>query len=292
MHLKSLNEAKVFLKEIWKRNETIGSVHTLGALHQGHGKLIKLSSQENSHTIVTIYPNKIQLFPGLAYKYDLEKDVEFALNNGATTVISSCDFEMFSSNYRTFITQGESHTKLNSSVFSFASRGQVTGTVRWLNFTRPHRSYFGLKDIEQALLVKRAVDDLLIDCEIRYVPCIRCRNGVPISSRLRFLSDDLLSEVASLYEVLNTGRERILKGEFNSNIVLAKMREELRQRLNHFQILYLTLVDTLDFVEKEQVSLPFILHGAIKYKYITHFDGLLIRDEIELQKGSPVIWIN
>lgn len=292
MHLSNLEEAKIFIREIWKTNETIGSVHTLGALHQGHGKLIQLSSQENNHTIVTVYPNKIQLFPGIPYKYDLDRDVKFALENGATTVISSCDSEMFSNEYRTFITQGESHSRLNSSVFSFASRGQVTGTIRWLNFIRPHRSYFGLKDIEQALLVKRAVNDLLIDCKIRYVPCVRFRNGVPISSRLSNLQDHLLSEVVSLYEVLNRGREKICHGEIHSATILAELRNELNWRLNHFHLLYLTIVDTIDFDGKEQASLPFILHGAIRYKDLTHFDGLLIRDERELQQGPPVLWLD
>ena len=292
MHLKSLREAKEFLREVWKRDEMVGSVHTLGALHQGHGKLIQLSAQENTHTIVTIYPNKIQLFPGLPYKYDLKRDVDFAIESGATTVISSCDSEMFSEDFRTFITQGDSHSRLNSSVFSFASKGQVTGTIRWLNFTRPHRSYFGLKDIEQALLVKRAVADLLIDCEIKHVPCIRFRNGVPISSRLRFLEEHILSEVSALYEVMNLGREKICQGETDSSQVLAKMREQLNQRLNHFHILYLTLVDISDFAEKEEASLPFILHGAIRYKDLTHFDGLLITNEKELQQGPSVIWLN
>jgi len=291
MHLKTLKEAKAYLGHIRKRNETIGTVHTLGALHEGHAILIRKSAEDNQNTIVTIYPNKIQLFPGLKYSFDLEKDVEFALKNGATAVISSTDEEMFPAHFRTFVDQGISHSKLNSSVFHYASRGQVTGSIRWINFTQPTRSYFGLKDIEQAILVKKAVHELLIDSEIVYVPCIRFKSGVPISSRLMNQSDSLLQEVGELYKTLNQARKFISEGETNSFEILRFINEELKNRLKHFSVLYTTIVDTVDFLEMNNIQIPFIIHASIQYKDLTHFDGVLIQTEMELQNGSPIIWI-
>lgn len=291
MHLKTLKEAKSYLGHIRKRNETIGTVHTLGALHEGHAILIRKSAEENQNTVVTIYPNKIQLFPGLKYNYNLENDVEFALKNGATAVISSTDEEMFPTNFRTFVDQGISHSKLNSSVFSYASRGQVTGSIRWINFTQPTRSYFGLKDIEQAILVKKAVDELLINCEIVYVPCIRFKNGVPISSRLMNQPDNLLQEVGELYNVLNQARKLILEGETHSIEILRFINEELKNHLKHFSVLYTTIVDTTDFLEMTNIQIPFIIHAAIRYKDLTHFDGILIQTEAALKNGSPIIWL-
>jgi pantoate--beta-alanine ligase len=291
MHFKSLTEGKIYLNELKKKNETLGTVHTLGALHNGHGILIQQSAKENQNTIVTIYPNKIQLFPGLKYRYDLNDDVNFALANGATAVISSTDEEMFPDEYRTFIDQGLSHRELNSSVFPYAARGQITGSLRWINFTKPNRSYFGLKDIEQAILVKRAVTDLLIDCEIRYVPCIRFSNGVPISSRLMSLDHALLEDVGILYEILNIGRGAIINGEKDSLKVLEIIDGELKMRLKKFKIIYTTIVDINDFKKITSLNVPFIIHAAIQYNEITHFDGLLIRNETELVNGPPVIWL-
>ena len=292
MHLSSLIEGKQYLKYLWRRNESIGSVHTLGALHKGHGVLIRLSSQENKHTVVTIYPNKIQLFPGLIYKHDLERDVKFAFEHGANVVITSHNHEMFPERYRTYINQGESHSKLNSSIFPFAAKGQVTGTIRWLNYTRSHRSYFGLKDIEQAILVKRAVKDLLIECEIKYVPCIRYKNGVPISSRLRFLDETLLLEVGGLYEALEYGRQQIAIGQNQPDKIIEIITRKLSKCLNKFKLLYLTLVDSVDFNQLNQIELPFIIHAAIQYQDLVHFDGIYIKNEKELQCGTPVIWLD
>jgi pantoate--beta-alanine ligase len=203
VHLRSLAEARPFLRELWSSGQTIGSVHTLGALHAAHGELIKRSAAENDQTIVTIYPNKIQFFPGSVYQYDLAEDIVLAERCGATVIISSGDAEMYPPGYATYVDQGPGATRLNSSVFGYASRGQVTGAIRWISLCRPTASYFGMKDIEQSLLVQRAVQDLLIDCDIRHVPCVRIREtGVPVSSRLRFLPPSTPARVRDLYSCL------------------------------------------------------------------------------------------
>ncbi|MGH3922904.1 MAG: pantoate--beta-alanine ligase, partial [Pseudonocardiaceae bacterium] len=91
VHLRSVAEARTFLRELWRTGQTIGSVHTLGALHAAHGELIKRAAAESDQTIVTIYPNKIQLFPGIIYEYDLDADLALAEGCGASIVISSDD---------------------------------------------------------------------------------------------------------------------------------------------------------------------------------------------------------
>lgn len=290
MHFNSLTTSRNYLKEIWAKNESIGSVHTLGALHEGHAALIRQSSKENKHTIVTIYPNKIQLFPGLKYQYEIDKDIDLAIRNGATTVISSSDEEMYPPNYHTFIDQGNASSQLNSSIFSYASRGQVTGAIRWINFTRPTRTYFGLKDIEQAILVKKAVTELLMSTEVVYHPCIRFRNGVPISSRLRKQPDFILEEVGYLYMVLDETRKLICNGEKDTVRILKWMKDKLNT-LKHSELLYSTIVDTKSFTSIQKIQIPFIIHAAIKYEKLTHFDGLLIRSEEELIQGPKVHWL-
>src|SRR5713226_5096130 len=105
VHLRSIAEARPFLRTLWRSGQAIGSVHTLGALHAAHGELIKRSAAENDQTIVTVYPNKIQLFPGSVYQYDLGEDIALAERCGATVVISSDDAEMYPPGYATYIDQ-------------------------------------------------------------------------------------------------------------------------------------------------------------------------------------------
>jgi len=292
-HLRSVAEARPFLRELWSSGSTIGSVHTLGALHAAHGELIKRSAAENNHTIVTVYPNKIQLFPGTAYRYDLAADIDLAEQYGATVVISAADAEMYPPEYSTYIDQGPRAHRLNSSVFDYASRSQVTGAIRWISLCRPTASYFGMKDIEQALLVQRAVADLLIDCDIRLVPCVRERGTrVPVSSRLRFLPPERLREVGAVYDALETGRELIRAGETRPGKILNIIRSHLDAALSTFRVIYLTIVDAEEFAPQDSAALPFVLHCAITDGTLTHFDGLCVRTAQELETSPEVIWLN
>ncbi|WP_327116594.1 pantoate--beta-alanine ligase [Nocardia sp. NBC_01730] len=290
--IQSVAEARPALRKLWRSGATVGSIHTLGALHAAHGELIKRSSAENDHTIVTVYPNKIQLFEGCVYQYNLDEDIDLAQRCGATIVIASDDAEMYPPEYATYIDQGERAHRLNSSIFDYASRGQVTGAIRWISLCRPTASYFGMKDIEQSLLVARAVEDLLIDCDIRHVPCVRdTQTAVPVSSRLRFLPPERLQEVGAVYHALELGRLAILAGQTKSATILAEIRERLEPQLSTFKIAYLTLVDADDFGPIDEARLPFILHCAITDGTLNHFDGLCIRTDEELQNSPAVIWI-
>ena len=285
----SLAAARPVIDELKSGSSTIGSVHTLGALHDAHAELIRRSAAENDITIVTVYPNRIQLFPGHIYKFNLADDVALAARAGADIVISSVDSEMFPEGFATYIDQGPSHAALNSSIFPFAVRGQVTGSIRWLNFTRPNRSYFGLKDIEQAILVQRAVADLLMPVEICFLPCVRFAGGVPISSRLRSTAPEQLAELAFAYQTLHASLADIRTGQRDANAVCALLRERIEAGLRSFRLRYVVAVDET-LAPVEHLEPPFVLQFCLNNNEVTHFDGMWIRTTEELAAGPPVIW--
>ena len=188
---KSLKEAKEGLDKLRKEGKTIGSIHTLGALHIGHGKLIELSAQENDCTVVTVYPNIKQLAPGSKYEYDPEADCKFAGEHGATHVICPQTEDIYPEDFRTYLDQGECYNRLNGTAVPYLFKGMITMSVRWILFTKPTRTYWGLKDIGQVILVERALKDLFQDDIIfRPVPCVRYKSGIAISSRLMNLPEE------------------------------------------------------------------------------------------------------
>ncbi len=253
--------------------------------------MIGCAAAENDYRVVTIYPNKAQLAPGTRYAFDLEADVAFALRHGATHVISSADHEMYPEEYATFLDQGPRMQRLDGTVVPFLFRGMITMCIRWINFVRPHRTYWGGKDIGQLLLVRRAVADLLIDTVVRPVPCVRYSSGVPISSRLLSLPTVRLREVASVYRGLMRGRELIAAGERRTEAVLAAVKGMLE--LETFRLQYVKLARADDFQEPEQVpDAPFVLHAVIGDDRINHFDGSLIESAEDLMNGPPTIWLD
>lgn len=288
MHLASLPAGKAFIAEMARRGQTIGTVHTLGALHLGHAELIRRAAAENDVAIVTVYPNKIQLRPGAKYDFDLEDDIALALGAGASAVISTTDAEMFPPGYRTFVSQGDYPLRANG------PRGLlmegITGCIRWICFARPSRSYFGLKDIGQALLVKRAVADLLLDCEIRFVPTVRYKNGVPISSRLRPFDRSELDELSCLFLALDHVRKEAARGVGCVQKLIDSARPLIKFR--RFELESLRIVGADSFEDQKQIELPFIISGVALGRAVRVLDNMFIPDQDTLLHGPADIWID
>lgn len=290
----SLAEAREGLKEVHKEGKTIGSIHTLGALHDGHGKLIELSAKENECTVISIYPNIAQLAPGSKYEYDIEKDCKFAEEHGATHIICPKTEEIYPDDFRTYLDQGECYKRLNGVAVPYLFKGMITMSVRWILFTRPTRTYWGLKDIGQVILVERALKDLFQDdIIVREVPTVRYKSGIAISSRLMNLPEKKIKEFRKLNEACEEGRKAILNGETNANQVKRIISEYLeKEPMTYFDIEYIKIAKPLDFTEPETITLPIIFHIDLTDGNKRYFDGLFIRNEDELRNGPPVIWLD
>ncbi|MCK1717583.1 pantoate--beta-alanine ligase [Bradyrhizobium sp. 141] len=288
MHLASLSAGKTFISDVARRGQTIGTVHTLGALHLGHAELIRRAAAENDVAIVTAYPNKIQLSPGPEYEFNLEDDIALALRAGASAVISTTDAEMFPPGYRTFVSQGD--YALRASGPHGLLKEAVTGCIRWICYARPTRSYFGLKDIGQALLVKRAVADLLLDCEIRFVPTVRYKNGVPISSRLRHFNPSELDELSSLFMALNHFRKLAARGVSCTEDLIESAKPLIKFRRLELETLRIVSADT--FEDQEQIELPFIISGVAVGHGLRVFDNIFVPDQDTLLNGPADVWID
>lgn len=292
-HLPSLAAARPVLRELHAGGGPIGSVHTLGALHAGHATLIEAAAAENDHVVVSVYPNQAQLGPGTRYVHDLDRDVEYAGSHGATHVISSRDEEMYPDEYRTFLRQEPAMHRLDAKTIDYLFPGMITMSVRWIIFVRPHRTYWGEKDIGQSILVRRAVADLLIDTEVRQVPCVRFRSGIPISSRLLRLERSALIEIRQVHRALEAGRDEAANGDSSAARVLGRVRATLDDLpLTRFALCHATLASPVDFTDLEDARPPFILHVAVTDGVIFHFDGLLIETTHELHDGARVLWLD
>ncbi|MBB4383453.1 pantoate--beta-alanine ligase [Bradyrhizobium sp. SBR1B] len=288
MHLACLSAGKTFIREVARTGQTIGTVHTFGALHRGQAELIRRAAVENDVAIVTVHPNKIQLRSGGSCDFNLDEDIGLALRSGATAVISSNDTEMFPPGYRTVIAQGDGHLRLGGPDTCLDEA--VTGAIRWICYARPTRSYFGLKDIGRAILVKRAVADLLLDCEIRFVPTVRYKNGVPISSCLRRFNPSELDELSCLFTTLNDVRKEIARGVSSVKDLVASTTPQTKFRL--FKLDFVRILDADSFEDLAQAKLPLIIFGAATAHGLKIFDSIYVPDQDTLVKGPSDIWID
>lgn len=289
----SLEEAKAGLTALHATGKSIGTIHTLGALHEGHSKLINQAAKENDFVIVTVYPNIAQLPPGSTYVYDVEQDCRFAAEHGATHFITPTTQDMYPDAYRTFFDQGEQYKRLDGAVTPYIFRGMITMSVRWLIFTRPTRTYFGLKDIAQAILVKRAAQDLLVDTIIREVPCVRYKSGMAISSRMMNKPESVIKEFNRAYHALDAGRKLMASGTRNSQHLIEAMRHVIDEpSLKHFKLQYIKVAKPVDFVEPDTADIPAIFQIVMALGDRNWFEGFYLRSEQELQNGPETIWLD
>jgi pantoate--beta-alanine ligase len=288
-----LVDARAALQEIHLSRRKIGSVHTLGALHVGHAKVIRQSACENDATFVTIYPNPAQLAPGTNYEFDRDADAKAAFAAGATHVLVANTNEMYPTDYATFLDQGERYAKMDGTIVPYLFKGMITQSIRWILFTQPHRTYWGMKDIGQTLLVERAVTDLLLNVVVRRVPCVRTRAGIPVSSRLMRCRKEDLDDARLLYKALHTGRECAKSSSVSRRDITTAMQNAIHSvGMRHFRLRYIDVFDPNTFDHLETVKPPFILHGVISDDKINHFDGLLIESENDLLNGPAVCWVD
>lgn len=289
----SIKEAKSGLRHLHATAQTTGSIHTLGALHEGHGKLIEMAAKENDNVIVTIYPNIAQLPPGSTYAYDVEKDCKFAAAHGATHLITPPTEDMYPDAYRTFFDQGDQYDRLDGTVTPYLFRGMITMSTRWIIFTRPTNTYWGLKDIGQVILVKRAVDDLLIDTNVREVPCVRYKSGMAISSRMMDKPESVIKEFNRASQALEKARLCMVDGVRNSTELVELMRDSIdEQSLQHFKLKYIKVAKPKDFVESTKVEIPTILQIVMDLNGRNWFEGYYLRTDEELHNGPETIWLN
>ena len=277
---------------------TVGLVPTMGALHKGHLDLIRLAARENDFVFVSIYVNPTQFginedfssYPK-TWSNDLEKlkalCMELVLNNKMgqlTTVFSPSTREMYPGLPPTSEIDGEGSfvniTPL-SKMLEGASRpvffrGVATVCMKLLNIVEPERVYFGQKDIQQTVLIKRMVRDFHINTEVRVAPTVREPGGLALSSRNVYLGKRRREVATVLIASLKAAQLAYAKGRRTRSEVLAAAHDllalvqEKQRRLPPsqramFEVDYISLADPHTLMElDEELKDGAVLSGAIR----------------------------
>ena len=169
---------------------TVGFVPTMGYLHKGHLALVKQARVENSHVIVSIYVNPTQFGPGEdfgTYPRELNRDLELLREEGADTVFTPSDNEIYPPEFSTWVDVERVTERLEGASRPGHFRGVTTVVAKLLNIVQPSRAYFGQKDAQQVVVIKRMVTDLNLGIGIVVVPTIREEDGLAMSSRNIYL---------------------------------------------------------------------------------------------------------
>lgn len=255
--IKKIEEIRNIIKEWKKAGESIGLVPTMGYLHNGHGTLIKESVKNNNRTVVSIFVNPTQFGANEDYsKYprDIEKDSAFVEQCGADIVFNPEPEEMYKNQLTIVKVEGLSEKLCGiTRPVHFAGVTQVVSKL--FNIVEPDNAYFGLKDFQQYVIIKKMVDDLNFNVKINGVSIVREESGLALSSRNTYLSDEEKNSALSLSKALKYAVTLIEKGERVSAVILKEMETIITKEKNT-RIDYIKIInpDTLEDIENIDIN--------------------------------------
>lgn len=249
-------ELKSYLKSL---NGTIGLVPTMGALHSGHKSLIKAANKENDIVVVSVFVNPTQFGPNEDYdKYPrtLDKDVELAKEGGADVVFAPSPREMYTNIYFE-----EKETTLVCSPYKYVNRlcgksrpghfdGVCTVVSKLFNLVKPNRAYFGQKDAQQLFIIQKMVEELDFDIEIKKCPIVREIDGLAISSRNTYLSENDRKKAVNLSLALKKAKELKDKGIKEAQTLI----DTAFSYLEGFDVDYIEIVSLEDFTKIDTIN--------------------------------------
>ena len=251
---KTIEAVRSLVKTARSKGKKVGLVPTMGALHVGHISLIEAAVKDCDFTVVSIFVNPTQFCPGEdfeKYPRPLETDLKICRKAGVDVVFAPAPGEMYPAENLTWVTVEKLTEPLCGRSRPGHFRGVTTVCAKLFNIVAPDAAYFGQKDGQQAIVIKRMVADLNMPLEIVICPTVREPNGLAVSSRNQYLSEQQRQDAANIYKSLQECRRLIDAGTTETRQIIAGMRKILQQ-IPSGQIEYVSIVDaeTLESIEK------------------------------------------
>lgn len=243
--IKSIDALRDVLKPLAKQGKTIGLVPTMGALHAGHGALIKASVMDCDVTVVSVFLNPIQFGKNEdldKYPKRLEADAKLAESIGADFVFAPSVDEMYPEGDPLTLVRDETLESMYCGAYRPGHfRGVLTVVSKLFLITGAEHAYFGEKDYQQVFLIERMVRDLNFDIEIHRVKIVREESGLALSSRNEYLSADEKTAALSISEGLKQAKTAFDCGERS----VARLRDIVIKSilLNRGQVQYAEIVN-------------------------------------------------
>ncbi|MEW5953908.1 MAG: pantoate--beta-alanine ligase [Bacillota bacterium] len=237
---------RTLVEEVRREGGIIGFVPTMGYFHEGHLSLMRRAKEECGLVVVSIFVNPLQFGPRedfASYPRDFDRDVAMAEEAGADIIFAPDVAEMYPPHFYTTVNVEKITEPLCGRSRPGHFRGVATVVTKLFNIVRPHRAYFGQKDAQQVLVIKRLAEDLNMDLNIVNAPLVRESDGLAMSSRNVYLSPEDRQAATVLYRSLQEAEravsEGILEGARLEELVRAIISREPRAAIDYVEVLSL-----------------------------------------------------
>jgi pantoate--beta-alanine ligase len=273
--INSIQEMKSLRKNI---RGTLGFVPTMGYLHEGHVSLVQQSVKDNDITAVSIYVNPTQFGPNedfQVYPRDLDRDLKLLEKAHTDIVFFPSNDEMYPDDYCTWVDVEKITARLEGEIRPGHFRGVATIVTKLFNIVQPDKAYFGQKDAQQALVIRRMVKDLNMNLDVIIMPTLREKDGLAMSSRNTYLNPEERKEATILYKALSLAKQLKEQGETSTVNIRNKM-ELLIKSEPLAKIEYISIADTQTLEELLALAPQSLVSMAVRIGKTRLIDNLII----------------
>lgn len=259
-------------------NLSVGFVPTMGALHEGHLRLMRESLAHNGKTVASIFVNPLQFGPKedfSRYPRPFEEDVRLLLETGVDALFAPEMDAFYDRDHSTYCDVLGLDRYLCGASRPNHFRGVCTVVLKLFNLVQCHHAYFGQKDIQQALILQRMVRDLALPLEMHIVPTVREDSGLAMSSRNRYLSEGEKARATALYRGLIAASQAHGAGERDAERLKDIVRGEVLSAYPT-RIDYIETVDQATLTPQTHLDMPAVLAVAVFFGKTRLIDNVLL----------------
>ncbi len=277
--INTIKDMQSMSRKFRAESKSIGFVPTMGALHEGHLSLVRQSEYENDITVASIFVNPEQFGPGEdleKYPRDNEGDLQKLSSLNVDAVFMPDIDEVYPEETSISVNVGSIGQVLCGISRSGHFSGVATVVAKLFNIVMPDRSYFGQKDFQQTVVIKKMVKELNFNIVVIVCPVFRENDGLAMSSRNSYLNIEERKAAAVLYRSLKEAEELILKKSINSSEDVKENIEKIIKSEPLADIDYFEIVDPETLEPMQSISLPAATCLAVKIGNTRLIDNIII----------------
>ncbi|NIP28776.1 MAG: pantoate--beta-alanine ligase [Phycisphaerae bacterium] len=275
---KTIGSVRMLVKAARSEGRKVGFVPTMGALHVGHISLIEAAVTECDCVVVSIFVNPTQFGPGEdfeKYPRPLEADLDICRKCGVDAVFVPTPEQMYPTENITWVNVEKLTETLCGASRPGHFRGVATVCAKLFNIVGADVAYFGQKDAQQAVVIKRMVADLNIPVDIVVCPTVREESGLAVSSRNKYLTEEQKKDATLIYKSLQNCREMIEAGTTDIGTITTDMRKILSQAPS-IQIEYVSIVDAESLQKLDKIIGKVLAAVAVRIGPARLIDNIVV----------------
>jgi len=284
--IRNIKDMRALSERIRAGHKTIGLVPTMGALHEGHLSLIRNSKSDNDITVATIFVNPAQFGPREDFKEyprDIDGDL-IKLSSVKTDIVFLPEAnEIYPEGYTTSIDIGSMGNILCGASRPGHFNGVATIVVKLFNIVMPDNAYFGQKDFQQTVIIKKIVSDLNFKINIIVCPTVRENDGLAMSSRNAYLGLEGRNAAAILYKSLQLGKDLMLSTAEDD---VLHVKEKIGECIASEPLTttdYVEIVNIENLEKIANITFPAAICIAVKIGRTRLIDNMVIEKKIDLK---------